>query len=598
MRRHSTLAPRRINVQSWPCEICSGRSMNGIWQGMLKQITGIVLLAAVTASLSHASSFDCKRASTAVEKLICNDPDLSRLDSELHARYRERLSAGAPGLVEEQRGWLAKRNACNNTACIKIHYLDRISEVAERGKSLADIAARLEIPKYEKDRQFCPQLLDHLKRWQDVAVVAPVVTADSIDAPALRDRLGSCDPRKFTEHYVIEPRVWSASNLDAMSEEERNDYGIGYVMRSGFRLYEMNIDPDSGSGTELVLYGASVRQIDGDPLETGFGSSFKVIDTKQCRVTDEHSVSDVINRLDTFVGVLEFAGKRHLFDASHYAFESLWGITFRLAEAAGSAQLARSCRFIAKDEKPVPVGTPVGPRRPADPGYGDIRIEVPVRKAARVSTSAPRPANFYQLAGNAGGQACHDSLAVLNRPGTYSGDDVTRWLLDSPQQIEFRSLEAGAAPYVFPGLEYASVDINTDGRAEHVYRLNSVLRGQRHQDLMVVPYPLQNPPELLSARVPDQGPDEWAFTRNDIWAHITDDTLSQRLIFPHDPDRVERNVGLSNGVYWSLYQKYSSVIAVSAPIHDFATPELLVFAPREQQSGVLLCVIMPVAWHN
>jgi uncharacterized protein YecT (DUF1311 family) len=590
---------------------------------MLQHISGIVLLAALTASLSHAASFDCKRAATAVEKLICNDPDLSRLDSELNDRYRERRSTAVPGLVEEQRSWLAKRNFCNNTACIKIHYLDRLSEVTERGKSLADIAARLEIPEHAKDRQFCPRLLDHLKRWQDVVVVAPVVTADSIDAPTLRDRLGSCDPKKFAERYVIEPRVWDASNLDAMSEEERKDYGIGYVMRSGFRLYEMNIDP--GSGTELVLYGASVRQIDGDPLETGFGSTFKVIDTKQCRITDERSASDVINSLDTFVGVLEFAGERYLFDASHHAVESLWGITFTRPEAAGSKKIARICHFIAKDEKPVPVGTPLGPRRPADPGYGDIRIEVPVRKAAQVSTSTPRPANFYQLAGNAGGQACHDSLAVLNRPGAYSGDDVARWLLDSPDQVEFRSLEAGAATYAFPGLEYASVDINSDGQAEHVYRLNSVLRSQWHQDLMVMPYPLQNHPErlapygreclridpaagcdstnarirfALTARASDKLSDEWVFSRNDIWSHITDDTASQRLLFPHDVNRIERNVGLSNAVYWSLYHKYSSVIAVSAPIHDFATPELLVFAPREKQSGVLLCVIMPVAWHE
>jgi hypothetical protein len=468
-------------------------------------------------------------------------------------------------------------------------------------------------------------LLDHLKRWQDVAVVAPVVTADSIDAPSLRDRLGSCDPGKLAEHYVIDPGVWSASNLDAMSEEERKGYGIGYAMRSGFRLYEMNIDPAPGSGPELVLYGASVRQIDGDPLQTGFGSSFNVIDTKQCRITDRHSASDVIDSLDTFVGMLEFAGERYLFDASHHSFEMLWGITFTRPEPAGSGKVARSCRFIAKDEKPVPVGMPVGGRRPADPGYGDIRIEVPVKKAARVSTYAPRPANFYQLAGNAGGQACHDSLAVLNRPGTYSGDDAARWLLDSPDQVEFRSLEAGAATYAFPGLEYASVDIDGDGQAEHVYRLNRVLRSQWHQQLMVVPYPLQNHPErlapygqeclridpsagcdststrirfALSARLPDRLSDEWAFTRNDIWSHITDDTASQRLISPHHRNRVERNVGSRNGVYWNLYEKQASAIAVSAPIHDFATPELLVFAPREKQSGVLLCVIMPVAWHK
>lgn len=318
---------------------------------MLQHITGIVLLAAVTTSLSHAASFDCERASTAVEKLICSDPDLSRLDSELDVRYREQLSAGISGLVQEQRRWLAKRNACNNNACIKIQYLNRLSEVSERGKSLTDIAARLEMPKRAQDRELCPRLLDHLKRWQEVEVVAPVVTADSIDAAALRDRLGSCNPKKLAEHYEIEPRVWSANNLDAMSEEERKAFGTGYVMRGGFRLYEMNLDPDSGRGPELVLYGASMRQIDGDPLAAGFGSRFKVIDAKECRITQELFVSDVIDRPDTFVGMLEFEGARYLFDASHYPFESLWSITFTRPEPVGSVKVPRSCRFIAKDEK-------------------------------------------------------------------------------------------------------------------------------------------------------------------------------------------------------------------------------------------------------
>lgn len=584
---------------------------------MLKHISGIVLLAAIATSASHAASFDCKRASTAVEKLICNDPDLSRLDTELDARYRERRSAGTDGLVEEQRSWLAKRNACNNTACIKIHYLNRLSEVKERGKSLADIAARLELPKYEKDRDTCPRLLDHLKRWQDVAVVAPVVTADSIDAPALREKLDSCDPKKLAEHYVIEPRVWQANNLDSVPEDEHKSYGTGYVMRRGFRLYETK------NSNELLLYGGSVRQIGGDPQDASSGSRFKRIDTNQCRITQEHLVSDVLSQLDTFVGVLDFEGERYLFDATHHAFEMAWNATFTSLTPADKPLIGRSCRFTAKDENPVAIGMPLRAGKPGDPTYGDIRVEVPVRKIPPISTATPRPANFYQLAGNAGGQACHDSLAVLNRAGSYSGDDLARWLLDSPQQVEFRSLEAGGETYTFPGLEYASADLDNDGHVEHVYRLNKIMRSQWHQKLMVVPYPLQNRPErlvpygeeclriepsadcdststriryALTAPVPDKLSDEWAFTRNDVWPHILDDTASQRLVFPHDRKRAERNVGSTNGVYWNLYHKYSTVIAVSAPIHNFATPELLVFAPREKQSGVLMCVIVPVAW--
>ncbi len=59
-------------------------------------------------------TFDCGSARRAVEKAICSDPDLARLDREIDVAYRAALASrnGRAGkeLRQEQRDFLAERN--------------------------------------------------------------------------------------------------------------------------------------------------------------------------------------------------------------------------------------------------------------------------------------------------------------------------------------------------------------------------------------------------------------------------------------------------------------------------------------------------------
>ena len=71
--------------------------------------------------LLMAASFDCTKATTAQEKAICADPELSRLDDSMSADYRAAMAwlppAGKPFLREAQREWLrGLRVACPATA--------------------------------------------------------------------------------------------------------------------------------------------------------------------------------------------------------------------------------------------------------------------------------------------------------------------------------------------------------------------------------------------------------------------------------------------------------------------------------------------------
>ncbi len=71
------------------------------------------------------------KATSEVEKIICSDDELSKLDDSLNKAYCEALKRAQTKnrSMESQREWLKYRNACKNTACLKRGYKTRINEL-------------------------------------------------------------------------------------------------------------------------------------------------------------------------------------------------------------------------------------------------------------------------------------------------------------------------------------------------------------------------------------------------------------------------------------------------------------------------------------
>ena len=71
-------------------------------------VLGLVLFAFTCAT--HAASFDCKKAQSKMEKAICENPKISKLDEELAENYQAakgKLSADAQKVfVNGQRSWV------------------------------------------------------------------------------------------------------------------------------------------------------------------------------------------------------------------------------------------------------------------------------------------------------------------------------------------------------------------------------------------------------------------------------------------------------------------------------------------------------------
>lgn len=102
---------------------------------MKKQWIG--LLACLALGQAQAASFDCAKACTKVEKMICANADLSKLDEQLAKAYKD----GAKRTTEpdrykrEQRSWLKAREAClsdtnNAAACLSEQYTRRVQALS------------------------------------------------------------------------------------------------------------------------------------------------------------------------------------------------------------------------------------------------------------------------------------------------------------------------------------------------------------------------------------------------------------------------------------------------------------------------------------
>ncbi len=100
----------------------------------------IALFALVLAApFASAASFNCAKAVTAVEKMVCADPDLSREDDHLNGSYKRAVErvGNKPAMREWQRAWLrsAALTACKTTACVKEAYGTRVKLLDDAVKS-------------------------------------------------------------------------------------------------------------------------------------------------------------------------------------------------------------------------------------------------------------------------------------------------------------------------------------------------------------------------------------------------------------------------------------------------------------------------------
>jgi len=95
-----------------------------------KSIAALIIFC--LSALGYAAGFDCSKAGTKTEVMICSDNLLSELDSKLSKVYTE-LRRLIPDIRIEQNEWLTNvRNKCPTVHCLQEAYEKRIDQLKNR----------------------------------------------------------------------------------------------------------------------------------------------------------------------------------------------------------------------------------------------------------------------------------------------------------------------------------------------------------------------------------------------------------------------------------------------------------------------------------
>lgn len=93
---------------------------------------------------ASGASFDCRSASTAIERIICKDAALSKMDDDLSLNYKKTLNSlddsYKENFIKEQRAWLKfSRSLCDDASCLRRAYEVRNKQIAACDSGCSDI---------------------------------------------------------------------------------------------------------------------------------------------------------------------------------------------------------------------------------------------------------------------------------------------------------------------------------------------------------------------------------------------------------------------------------------------------------------------------
>ncbi len=271
---------------------------------------------------AQAASFDCAKAATKVEKLVCANPEISKLDDTLGKAYQDNLTNADEEqkqlLITEQKHWLKHtRNVCSDETCLKLAYWSRQAELAtffepkqplyqheaDKAEAIKHVLATAPlylhgtVPGVPVAPNLCTEIFDGLKQMKGIRFIDPIVQTQSYEDPALdkiKQHCGAKPPLNFS--YTCDGRFYSLYKEDI--PEYRKDLSdvcnVGFGLPP-FKVYEL---PPIGQTDKrrFIFYAddsyGPMNDYDEHKsrLGDGYSTGFKQIDPDQCELVESVSV--------------------------------------------------------------------------------------------------------------------------------------------------------------------------------------------------------------------------------------------------------------------------------------------------------------------
>ena len=188
-----------------------------------------------------AASFDCQKAVSKTERMICSNPQTAKLDVVLSNAYRKTLAASnnANDVKNEQMNWLSSvRNGCETNECLDRAYATRIKALEQNieppiARAEISTPSRREIPtsdESEKSSQMqsskveqagVPPLEEKVTEQKAIAPLQPELSGRELAKEKFRQELEA-----KSASYAAQQKIDQANNQSA----DRLLYGGGGLL--------------------------------------------------------------------------------------------------------------------------------------------------------------------------------------------------------------------------------------------------------------------------------------------------------------------------------------------------------------------------------
>lgn len=238
----------------------------------------LFILSMMACSTSYAASFDCNTVDSGVEKMICSDHKLSRLDDYLSQNYKIAMGPAMPEeakskIRKSQIDWLNKRNACTDAQCIERMYskqmdylwnesFDHLSgkiEYIKFSEAIDKIKRDLASQEYNKTHKTSEEVIRELSTKNTNKVQQLGFNNKQLESTLFLDGFGS-----YFEYHTLKECLSLIFELPDLTLLEK----INYKGYTGFRI------KTSGRPYSGFIF----REEEGEIYLTGLVSGDKIIE--------------------------------------------------------------------------------------------------------------------------------------------------------------------------------------------------------------------------------------------------------------------------------------------------------------------------------
>ena len=175
-----------------------------------------------------AASFDCNRAETRIEKMICAEAELSKLDDDLAGAYAIALenrsqSDTKEALKNDQKTWLKERNTCGDTSCVKSSYVNRLAVLTKlSGKSEHSVTPVIAPALTDNEKCLAPNI--DWRNYQWILIVGNGKTACEEMLAYLKSRPKDQPPPVCAEDRLPPNGHWTRPDWQEISPELKEQF--------------------------------------------------------------------------------------------------------------------------------------------------------------------------------------------------------------------------------------------------------------------------------------------------------------------------------------------------------------------------------------